>query len=150
MVDDTSNTNHRRRTDMLEPKSDHDLLIRHAVKIDNLCALMSSLNTKFEFFATRVDDRCNVRHNDIQYRFTSEHEGRMDITTSRWLIGLLVLVISGIIGTVGYNQVELQKQRNTHNLITHQIKTNTENIKQNQKTIGEVQQIILRKINMGE
>jgi len=134
---------------MLEAKTDHDLLIRHAVKIDTMCAMLSTLGAKFDDFTSRVDTRCEVRQTTCTDKFAAEHDGRMDVNTVRWLIGILIIVILSIAGTVGYNQLELQKQRNDHDLITHQIKTNTDDIKQNQGAIKAVQQIILNKINEG-
>lgn len=134
---------------MLIDKSDHDLLIRHAVKIDTMCGMVVTLGSKFDAFTTKIDERCGNRLETFNGQLVEEHNGRMDIITVRWLIGILVAIICGIIGTVGYNQQELKLQRHTTALITQQIKTNTDDIKQNQVTIGSIQQIILNKINEG-
>lgn len=139
----------RRKSDMLEHKSDHDLLIRHAVKIDSLCEMMGSMTSKLDLFATRVDDRCSTRYSEVQTAFLKEHDGRMDIVTVRWLIGILVVIIVSVIGAVSYNRIELQKQVSKHDLIMQHIKSNTSDIKQNQAVIESVQSIILNKIEMG-
>jgi len=48
----------RRASDDLYSKTDHELLICHSVKIDQLCKLVSSLGTKLDQYAERTEARC--------------------------------------------------------------------------------------------
>ena len=95
-------------TQMDFTQEDRDLLIKHEVKIDQVCKAIHNLDTKFDKIVEKID---NCTENTISK------------TMFRWVIGIIV---GGILILTGY----------TANMNTQVIK-NTICIEQNDKEINE-------------
>jgi hypothetical protein len=130
----------RRMSDKLEKNSDHDLLIRHSVKIDSMFNLVTDLGNKFDQFAGRVDKRCERRQTEIYTKIEDSSGDNMDRDTFKWLMGFVILIIMAMVSAIGYNQVKIRSQESAYEFSIDQIK-------KNQKSIEKLQQIISLKLN---
>lgn len=137
----------RRITDKLKGSSDHDLLIRHSVKIDNVCKSVIGLGNKFDKFSDKVDKfsdkvdkRCERRQVEIYDKIDVGSEDKMDRDTFKWLMGFMILIIMAIVSAIGYNQVKIKVHESVY-------KFNIEQIRNNQESIKELQTIIDLKLS---
>lgn len=108
---------HNRRK--FDNMTDHDLLIAHTVKIDTLCKLVRSNNKQFatfsdrferqlETYATKLDQRCVHIHDgitDTHKEIFAKVDKKVDGTTFRWVVGIIVLVILSMVGVIGNDLV---------------------------------------------
>lgn len=86
--------------------TDHDLLIRHTVKIDTLCKLMRANSEQLSAVSDKLDKRCVHIHDgitDTLREIFTKMDNKTDDTTFRWVIGIIVLIAITVAGVIGPN-----------------------------------------------
>jgi len=95
----------RRLTDQLENLSDHDLLVAHSVKIDNICKMIRENNNKLDTYIDKIDHRCETTHDRIDVQI----DNTISKGTIKWGVGIIFVVFVSIISVIGVNQVLISK-----------------------------------------
>lgn len=114
----------RRKTDKFAPETDHDLLIMHSVKIDNLCKLTKGVAKKLDTYSEKIELRCEHRYETFNTRIDKSSDDKVDENTFRWIIGIMIFAMISMVAMIGVNQVSGSK--------------NGENIRNNGEAIIEV------------
>jgi len=89
-----------RHTDYNKQIPDHDLLIKHSVKLDTMCKLQQNIIVKLDSFIDKIDDRCEKRLDLI----TKEADSAVQNTTFWSLLTILVIVLMAMSATIGFNR----------------------------------------------
>ncbi len=93
---------------------DHDLLVSHTVKLDQLFTAIQATNTTMEKFIEKVDLRCDARAKAIDRKcdtVVDDVSSKVSGQLFRWLIGIMVTCIIMLTGAVGYNEVVSSNNR---------------------------------------
>ena len=125
----------RRKADKFVHDTDHDLIVRHSVKIDNLCKLMQELGTKFDDYSNKVDERCESRLENFTTKIDHTAEEAVDENTFRWIVGIMIFAMISMVAMIGVNQVSGSR----NSLL---IEANIEHIKEIEKDAKEFEKKI--------
>jgi hypothetical protein len=115
---------------------DHDLIIKHSVKIDNLCKLVKLVDIKLDKHHDKMDERCEKRRTEFTEQIDNSLEDVMSKDTIKWVLGIMILVMIAVSGSVGFNQVKIQKNEGRFDECLIQIKDNQKTIKNMQKILN--------------
>jgi len=135
----------RRMTDTFENMTDHDILISHNVKIDNICNLIRENNKKLDNYIDKLDNRCIINHTKIN----DQIDENITKNTIKWGIGIVFIIFVGIISTISINQILISKhttmiQNNKDNVIKveQELEKNKIFMKSNYKSLIHLKEII--------
>ena len=129
-------TQDRRISDMLDGMTDHDLLIAHTVKINQLCGLVTSFDKKMDIHVSKTAKHCDDRHEALNIRM----EDKVGQTHFRWMIGILIIIMISLFGTVGITIVTQYK-------VEHLLKLSVSSIEANTKRISIIEDV-LKKVQL--
>jgi len=113
---------------------DHDLLTKHSVKLDAICASQNRTEKNVLEFIEKIDKRCDKRKDDVQIM----HDKTMKSTTFWKLVTILIVILTAMVATMGLNRtISLRNEI--------QIEHNTELIKKNGNLLNEILNDVLKK-----
>ncbi len=112
---------HERRKAQQE---DHDLLVSHDVKLDQLAAIGTITNNKLDFFIEKIDARCDSRAVAFDNKCSSVKnnvDARVPNKIFYWMMGIMIgamIMMSGYISIC--NNMAIQNKTNI-NSNSHEI-----------------------------
>lgn len=100
-------TDSERTAEKLKNYSDHDLLIGHHVKIDSLSMFVHDLGRKMENQATSINIKWDDRQQHCEEKLTKKVDEKVDMTTFKWLMGIIIAIVIAQFAVVGANYISM-------------------------------------------
>jgi hypothetical protein len=90
-----------RENTMPKELTDHELLIAHSIKIDNLCTLMNKIDQTLTSLFEKQGNTCVLNHNSVgkvHKEIFEKVDKKIDTALFVWVVGIIVVVAVTIAG----------------------------------------------------
>ena len=142
--------------------SDHDLIIRHTVKINQLCTLVTSMDKKMDYnigkifdkidgHADKVDKKCEGRKASCELgtqSIATQLDNKLDNITFRWLFGIFTLILLTFFGIMGMNKLEIHNNKKDINTNKKEVEYNFEKIQKNVEGVEKLNSDLIQRLHL--